>query len=80
MPEPLTIEVDFIRGGNVVSKATTWAGYIGVLTGVRPEGFSVSVNYRRSEEMAENPVRALLTNVQRGIARHWPVSSSTAVP
>ena len=48
MPElqPLTIEVDFIRNGHFIHRATTWAGYVGVLTGVRHQGFSISVNYR----------------------------------
>jgi hypothetical protein len=56
MPElqPLTIEVDFIKGGVLVHRATTWAGYVGVLTGVRVQGFSVSVNYRRSLEGKED--------------------------
>lgn len=45
----LTIEVDFVRAGAKVFTATTWAGYVGVLTGVRPRGFSVAVNYRRTE-------------------------------
>jgi hypothetical protein len=43
----LTIEVDFRRGNRTVFLAATWAGYLGVLTGVRPQRFSVSVNYRR---------------------------------
>lgn len=30
---PLTIEVDFIRGGKTQYVATTWVGYVGVLTG-----------------------------------------------
>ena len=76
MPElmPLTIEVVFVRGGQVVFSATTWAGYIGILTGVRPGGFSVSVNYRRSEGMNEQPLKAFAKNLQRGLACHWPIS------
>ena len=76
MPElqPLTIEVDFVRAGRVAFRATTWAGYIGILTGVRPGGFSVSVNYRRTEVMNEEPLKAFAKNLQRGLARHWPVS------
>ena len=76
MPElqPLTIEVDFVRAGLVAFRATTWAGYIGILTGVRPGGFSVSVNYRRTEVMNEEPLKAFAKNLQRGLARHWPVS------
>lgn len=44
----MTIEVEFRRGGETVHVASTWAGYLGVLTGLRPNGFSVSVNWRRS--------------------------------
>jgi hypothetical protein len=30
---PLTIEVDFVKGGRTQYLATTWVGYVGVLTG-----------------------------------------------
>jgi len=44
----LTIEVDFVHSNGALDfKATTWPGYVGVLTGMRPGAFSVSVNYRR---------------------------------
>jgi hypothetical protein len=72
--QPLTIEVDFVRGGVLVHRATTWAGYVGVLTGVRNEGFSVSVNYRRTELGAANGVGGIIKNLKRGVAGHWPVS------
>ena len=76
MPElqPLTVEVDYIQAGKLVFKATTWAGYVGVLTGMKPGAFSVSVNYRRSQAGSEQPIKAFATNLQRGIARHWPIS------
>jgi hypothetical protein len=76
MPDlmPLTIEVDFVQGGELQYRATTWAGYVGVLTGLRPGAFSVSVNYRRTTVMNDNPIRAFATNLRRGLARHWPVS------
>ncbi|KAJ7065297.1 beta subunit of N-acylethanolamine-hydrolyzing acid amidase-domain-containing protein [Mycena amicta] len=41
----LIICVDYVRGGEVVARAVTYAGYIGVLTGVR-YGLSISLNYR----------------------------------
>jgi len=41
----LIINVEYVRGGNVVARAVTYAGYTGVLTGVR-EGLSISFNYR----------------------------------
>jgi hypothetical protein len=76
MPElqPLTIEVDFVKGGTLVHRATTWAGYVGVLTGLRADGFSVSVNYRRTKMGDENGVAGVLQNLKRGLAGHWPVS------
>lgn len=55
-------------------RATTWAGYVGVLTGVRNQGFSVSVNYRRTELGALGGVGGIVQNLKRGIAGHWPVS------
>ncbi|KAJ7173613.1 beta subunit of N-acylethanolamine-hydrolyzing acid amidase-domain-containing protein [Mycena filopes] len=41
----LIICVDYVQDGQVVARAVTYAGYIGVLTGVR-EGLSISLNYR----------------------------------
>ena len=34
--KPLTIEVDFQKAGKTAYVATTWAGYVGVFTGLRP--------------------------------------------
>ena len=73
--KPLTCEVEMVRRGRVVCVATTWAGYVGILTGLRPGAFSVSVNYRctAKEEMVKE---ILLQNLlMRGLLRrHWPVS------
>ncbi|KAG7093433.1 hypothetical protein E1B28_007112 [Marasmius oreades] len=41
----LTICVEYVREGQVIARGVTYAGYIGVLTGVR-EGLSISLNYR----------------------------------
>ena len=38
--ERLTLEVDFVKAGAVVFSATTWAGYVGVLTVVRGGRYS----------------------------------------
>eukprot|EP00658_Telonema_sp_P-2_P060567 TRINITY_DN4945_c0_g1_i2.p1 TRINITY_DN4945_c0_g1~~TRINITY_DN4945_c0_g1_i2.p1 ORF type:complete len:446 (+),score=79.55 TRINITY_DN4945_c0_g1_i2:253-1590(+) len=47
---PLTVQVRFLRNGEVVYRATTWAGYTGVLTGMVPRrtsgGYSVAINFR----------------------------------
>lgn len=38
MPElqAITIEVEFQRNYNTHFVATTWAGYVGILTGIKP--------------------------------------------
>ncbi|KAJ6624846.1 beta subunit of N-acylethanolamine-hydrolyzing acid amidase-domain-containing protein [Mycena sp. CBHHK59/15] len=41
----LMICVDYVREGQVVARAVTYAGYVGALTGVR-SGLSLSLNYR----------------------------------
>ncbi|XP_041356893.1 acid ceramidase-like [Gigantopelta aegis] len=43
---PLVINVDYQRGGKTVFKAVHFAGYVGVLTGVRPKLFTLSMNER----------------------------------
>ena len=72
--QQLTIQVDFVSGGQTVFRATTWAGYVGVLTGMRPQGYSVSVNYRRTEFGASDGVGGIFRNMQRGAAGHWRLS------
>ncbi|KIM38314.1 hypothetical protein M413DRAFT_447815 [Hebeloma cylindrosporum] len=41
----MVIRVEYLLGGKVIARAVTYAGYVGVLTGVR-EGLSISLNYR----------------------------------
>lgn len=73
--QKLTIEVDFVRGSsNILYRATTWVGYVGILTGLRTDGFSISVNYRRTKSGDQNGVAGVLENLKRGIVGHWPVS------
>lgn len=43
----LIIRVEYVKEGVVIARAVTYAGYTGVLTGVR-EGLSISFNYRAS--------------------------------
>jgi N-acylethanolamine-hydrolysing acid amidase len=50
----LTIEVDFQSKGQTVFTATTYAGYVGVLTGMRPGAFSISLDQRESGSPIEN--------------------------
>ena len=36
----------FVRGNKLLFEATMFAGYNGVMTGMRPNGFSISINSR----------------------------------
>lgn len=42
----MTITVDFQKGGKVVYTGTTFAGYIGLLTGQKPHGYTISLDER----------------------------------
>jgi hypothetical protein len=62
----MTVELDFQRGGRTVFLGTTWAGYVGILTGVRPGAYSVSVNFRVVGD-------GVMTNLKKGLKSHWPI-------
>lgn len=64
--KPLTVEFEFVRGGRVLFVAPSWAGYCGVLTGIRPQCFSVSVNFRLTDG-------GYWQNVKRALGRAWPI-------
>jgi len=61
----LTINVDFTRNGKTVFRGITWAGYVGIVTGMNWD-YSVALNYRRSNG-------TLMKNVMRTMAMKWPV-------
>jgi len=42
----VTIDVDFMRNGKILYSATTYAGYVAVLNGVKKGRFSMSLNQR----------------------------------
>ncbi|CAF1004560.1 unnamed protein product [Adineta ricciae] len=65
--KPLTIDVDFQKNNQTIFKATTWIGYIGILTGMRVHnGYSVSVNFRHTGG-------ALTANLKTALASGWPI-------
>ena len=45
---PLVVELDFQRHGKTVYKSVNFAGYIGVLTGLKPGSFSLTLDERFS--------------------------------
>jgi len=42
----MTYIANFVKGGKTVFQATTFAAFSGVLSGIRPNGFSVTINTR----------------------------------
>lgn len=62
----MTIEVSFTRGGIELYRATCWAGYVGVLTGIRKGLASVSLNYRRTND------GTIMSNLHAMIGGSWP--------
>lgn len=44
--KPLVVNVNFQRGNKTVFKSTNFAGYVGMLTGIRPGEFSLTMNER----------------------------------
>ncbi|XP_076819004.1 N-acylethanolamine-hydrolyzing acid amidase-like [Clavelina lepadiformis] len=57
--KPLTIQVDYQKNGKTLFMATTYAGYIGVITGQKNLAFSVSGDQRNSGHLWENLLSAL---------------------
>jgi len=55
----LTIRVEFQKNGKTLYWGTTYAGYVGLLTGMRPGKFSISLNERDSGYLLENLLEAL---------------------
>ncbi|EGG24157.1 hypothetical protein DFA_06303 [Cavenderia fasciculata] len=64
----ITVEIDFHQSGASVMKATTWVGYVGVLTGIASQSkTAVSINYRRSDK------GSFMDNIKNLISYKWPV-------
>jgi len=67
----VTIEVDFQRNGQTVYRGVTFAGYIGLLTGVRPSGWSVTVNQR---DIPGDSVLDWFKNIEEWMAGATPLA------
>uniref|UniRef100_A0A674EFU4 Acid ceramidase n=1 Tax=Salmo trutta TaxID=8032 RepID=A0A674EFU4_SALTR len=46
--KPLVVNIDFQRGNKTVFKSTNFAGYVGMLTGIKPHAFTLTMNERFS--------------------------------
>jgi len=56
----LTIDVVFKKSGNILYHGITFAGYVGLLTGMRPGAFSITVNERDLGAIWENLIEAIM--------------------
>lgn len=54
----LAVNLDFQKNGKTVYKGTTFAGYIGLMTAFKPNGFSVSVDERDQGQWSRNDLEA----------------------
>jgi len=65
--DPLTINLNVMKGGRVIYQATTWVGYVGILTAVRPESYAIAINYRRSYQ------NSMWDNFKACWSMRWPI-------
>jgi len=66
---PLTVNLDFRRGNKTVFKSVHFAGYVGVLTGIRPNRFTFSINERFD---AHDPgIKGILKWIEGDHSGHW---------
>jgi len=54
--ENITVTINFKKNGKVIFTATEYVGYFGVLTGMRPGGWAVSVNQLFTVEVIFIPI------------------------
>ena len=40
----VTVNINYVRSGEVVFKGTTFAGHVGIITGMKPDKFTISMN------------------------------------
>ncbi|MBN3295536.1 NAAA amidase, partial [Amia calva] len=64
----ITIDILYVTNGQVAYTATTYVGYVGILTGQSPGKFSISANERSSGFLWENAVSAIML---KGIPDSW---------
>ena len=69
----LTIQLEFQKNGKTLFTGTTWAGYIGILTGMKARAFSVSINYRHTHGASVSPKRSFMRNIYRCALGYWPI-------
>ena len=65
-----TITVEFQKGGNTSYTGTTFAGYIGLLTGQKPYKYTVSLDQRNQGQLWMNIVEAWMNGLGAVVSFH----------
>ena len=63
----LTIIVDFQENGKTIYTGTTFAGYVGVISGQKPNSFVMAINERDTGDWWLNAFEALATNTDGAV-------------
>ncbi|AGD92707.1 acid ceramidase-like protein [Megavirus lba] len=67
----VTIGLNIMRDNQLIAKAITWLGYIGLLTVTNIEhDYSIAINYRRTINL---DLSAIVKNAHRTISMKWPI-------
>ena len=64
----LTVTVDFQSGGKTVYTGTTFVGYVGLLTGQRPHGYTIALTERDKGDWWMNLLEAFATGMNGIVA------------
>lgn len=65
--------MEFQQGGKTIFYGSTYAGYIGILTGMKPDVFAVSVNERIDAYIFANLLKALENLLGFGLDSTTPI-------
>lgn len=62
----ITIRIRVVNKNNYLFEAVTWAGFVGIFTGIKTDKYAIALNYRRSL----NP--SFLANIMAVFKGHFP--------
>jgi hypothetical protein len=66
----LTINLNIKKNGQTIGKATTWAGYVGMITAMSSNGYAIALNYRRTQNFSFNTI---INNALNTLKLRWPI-------
>lgn len=66
----LTVDLEFVKNGNVLFKATSWVGYVGIATATLPKKYSIAMNFRLTKDQS---LINILGNINMLIGMKWPI-------